>query len=155
MSEAVKLELFPKWRQAVADLLAEFKYGDLIGHDWLSEHFGMLAIDDDEPLTALEFRERQFAWLANIESFKTELLEEHQVFLQSVHGKGYRWTAPHEQTAAAMGVFEREAKRLYRQAGQRLKNVRVAELTDDQRRENVDALNKLTMVKGMQRKELR
>lgn len=148
------LTLFPVWRQAVKDFLKTFHYGDVVTHQWLEEHFGMPAISDDKAVTREEFRELQFEWLANIEQFKSELLREHSICLQSVRGKGYRWVPPAEQTDYAVKEFERDARKVFRSAGNRLRHVRVGELTDDQRRENIDATAKLTALSGMSRKLL-
>lgn len=146
---------FPQWRQAVQDVLAEFKYGDLITHEWMEAHFGMPSLSDSFRLTNEQYRERQFEWLANVEAFKAELLKEHQVCLQSVRGKGYRWVPPHEQTEVAVGDFERDARRVFRATGQKLRNLRLSELTDDQRKSNMDALAKFSALKGMAQKALR
>lgn len=149
------LALFPAWKQAVKDFLSAFKYGDLVPHDWLEDHFGMLTIEDSERLTANAFRARQFAWLANIEAFKHELLTTHQVCLESVRGEGFRWVPPHEQTGMATKEFERDARKTFRAVGLRLKNLRAGELSDSQRRENVDAIAKVSALRGMTRKALR
>lgn len=148
-------DLFPAWKQAVQDFLAEFKYGDLVPHDWLEAHFGLLTIEDSERLTAAAFKARQFAWLANIEAFKSELLTVHQVCLESVRGEGFRWVPPGEQTGVATRDFERDARKTFRAVGQRLKNVRLSELSDIQRGENMDAIAKVSALRGMTRKALR
>lgn len=88
MAEVTK---YPVHKQAVEDFLKEFKYGDLVGHDWLEARFGMPSMSDSKALTVEQFRDRQFEWLANVEAFKAELLRDHQVCLQSVRGRGYRW----------------------------------------------------------------
>lgn len=150
-----EVTLFPAWKQAVRDLLMEFSYGEMISHEWLESRFGMLSLSEVSSLTPDEFRERQFTWLANVEAFKATLLKEHQVCLQSVRGKGYRWVPPGEQTGFAAKEFEREAGRVFRTAGHRIKSVRLSELTDEQRRENVDAAAKLATMAGMTRKALR
>lgn len=154
MSDQV-LRLFPAWRQAIEDFLAEFRYGDLISHEWLETRFGMPALSEVGAMTAEEYRERQFAWLANIEAFKSMLLKDHQVCLQSVRGKGYRWVPPGEQTGYAAREFEKEAGRVFRAAGHRIRNVRVGELSDAERRENLDAAAKLATIAGMAHKALR
>lgn len=154
MSEP-EVTLYPRWRQAVEDFLAEFAYGSLVPHGWLEVHFGMPGMDVKEKLTTAEFAKRQFEWLSNIEAFKAELLDEHRVCLQSVHGKGYRWVPPHEQTALATKDFAKDVRKTFRSVDSKLKHLRVAELTDEQRRENTDATNKISMLKGMTRKALR
>lgn len=151
MSEVTR---FPQWRQAVLDAMEEFKYGDLITHEWMERHFGMLNVNDGFRLTSEQFRDRQFEWLANVEQFKSELLKEHQICLQSVRGKGYRWVPPHEQTGVAVDEFQRDARRVFRATGQKLRNLRLSELSDDQRRANMDALAKFSALKGMAQKAL-
>ena len=61
----------------------------------------------------------------------------------------------HCQTALATKEFERDAGKAFRAVGQRLRNVRLHELTDDQRRENSDAVAKVSQLRGMARKALR
>lgn len=152
MSEVTVL---PAWKQAAQELLGEFAYGDLVPIDWLEEKFGMPGLRDSQRLTADQFKERQFEWLANIESFKDFLLKEHQVCLQSVRGKGYRWVPPHEQTDFAVREFERDARRVFRQTGNKLRNLRHTELTDEQRRANMDATAKLATLAGMTKRAIR
>lgn len=154
MSEPL-VTLFPRWKQAVQDFLTTFQYGDMIPHDWLEMHFGMPTLEDGIAMTPEDFRIRQFEWLANVEAFKSALLQDHQACLQSVRGQGYRWVPPHEQTDFAAKQFERDAGRVFRTAGHRIKNIRLGELTDEQRRENVDAAAKLSALSGMSRKALR
>lgn len=149
------VSILPGWRQAASDLLQEFGYGDLIPLDWLEGKFGMPSLTDSHRMTAEQFKERQFEWLANVEAFKDFLLKEHQVCLQSVRGKGYRWVPPHEQTALAVRDFERDARRVFRQTGSKLRNLRHTELTDEQRRANLDATAKLSALVGMTKSALR
>ena len=144
----------PLWRQAVQDFIAEFAYGDIVGHDWLEAHFGMPGMADDEQLTADQFRERQFEWLSNVEAFKHELLRDHHICLQSIRGKGYRWVPPHEQTDLAVSEFQRGAKKIFDATGQKLRSMRISELNDEQRRGNLDAVAKLSALQGMTRKAL-
>lgn len=153
--EIETLDRFPAWRQAVQDFLAEFKPGDMVPHTWLEEHFGMPRLQDSAKITAKDFTARQFAWLGAIEQFKAELLSEHAVLLWAVRGEGYRWVPAHEQTRAAMDALVKEARKVFHSAGQRLKNLRLDALTDDQRRENADACAKLASLRRMTRKQLK
>lgn len=153
MSEEMKK--FPAWKQAVSEFLAEFNYGDMVTHAWMEQRFGMPSITESHRLTAEQFRERQFEWLANVEAFKAALLKEHQVCLQSVRGEGYRWVPPHEQTGVAVKEFESSARKVFRTAGNKLRNLRHLELTDEQRRANMDAIAKVSALTGMTGKALR
>lgn len=152
MAESDQTQVLPEWRQAVRDFLAAgFNEGDVVSHAWLESHFGMEPVDQDKPMLPAEWSARQFAWLRNIEAFRTELLENHQVFLSSVFGEGYRLVPPREQTAIAQEKFERDAKRSYRKAATTLKHVRIGELTEAERKENLDAIARLAMLRGMHR----
>lgn len=146
---------FPLYKQAVQDFIAEFKYGDMVSHAWLESHFGMPTIDESKQITTEQFRERQFEWLANVEAFKTELLKEHQVCLQSVRGQGYRWVPPHEQTEVAVSEFQRGAKKIFGAAGSKLRNLRLTELNDDQRKMSMDTIAKFSALQGMTQKALK
>ncbi len=138
----------------MVDFLAQHRYGDLVSHGWLAEHFGITSLEGQR-LTEAQFKRRQFDLLANVEQFKHELLTKHRVYLQPVRGSGYRWATPSEQTALATKEFERDAGKAFRAVGQRLRNVRLHELSDDQRKENVDAVAKVSQLRGMARKALR
>lgn len=150
-----EITILPGWKQAAQDFLREFKYGDIVSHAWLEERFEIPSAADSQRLTASEFRARQFIWLGSIEAFKDFLLKEHQVCLQSVRGEGYRWIPPAEQTSVAVTEFEHGARRVFRSAGNKLRNLRHMELTDDQRRANMDATAKLSALAGMTKKALR
>ena len=150
-----EVKVYPAWKQAADDLMADFSYGDMVTHEWLELRFGMPTLADSHRLTAEQFRARQFEWLANVESFKAFLLKEHQVCLQSVRGEGYRWVPPHEQTSVAVKEFETGARRVFKAAGNKLRNLRHLELTDGQRRENMDAVAKVSALAGMATRALR
>lgn len=142
--------MLPEWRQAVKDfLLSDFKCGDIIPHAWLESHFGMAPLDDSKPMLPADWNARQFVWMGSMEAFRADLLETHQVFLSNVFGQGYRVVPPREQTSVAQDKFEREAKKSYRSAATILKCVKVSELTEPERKENIDAIAKLAMLRGM------
>lgn len=155
MAEADSTTLLPEWRQAVKDFLAAgFKEGDIISHAWLERHFEMAPLDADQPILQADWSTRQFAWLRNIEAFRSELLEKHQIFLGNVIGQGYRLVPPREQTSVAQDKFERDARKSYRKAATVLKNVRLNELSDSERKENIDAIARLAMLRGMHKTAL-
>ena len=43
MSEPQK---FPTWKQAAADFLVEFKYGDMVTQGWMEQRFGMPSLNE-------------------------------------------------------------------------------------------------------------
>lgn len=40
------VKLYPAWKQAVQDFLMEFKYGDIVPHEWLVKQFGLPLLDE-------------------------------------------------------------------------------------------------------------
>jgi hypothetical protein len=152
MVERDETTLLPEWRQAVEDFLsAGFNQGDLVTHAWLEQRFGMPALADNKPMLPADWSKRQFAWLRNVEAFRAELLERHQIYLSTVIGQGYRIVPPGEQTSIAQDKYERDARKSYRKTATVLKNVRVTELTESERKENIDAIARLAMLRGMHR----
>lgn len=155
MSEEQDVQLYPAWRQAVRDFLdAQIEPGNVLPHDWLEAHFGMAPLEEGGTYTSAQFRDRQFEWLRNFDAFRAELLEEHLICLISEHGLGYRVVPPGEQTSIALQRFEREIKRSFRTAALRTKHVNLDALTAEERKENLDGIAKLSMLKGMQKQAL-
>jgi hypothetical protein len=155
MADSDSTTMLPEWRQAVKDFLAAgFKEGDIIPHAWLGQHFDMAPLDAGRPILPADWSARQFAWLRNVEAFRSELLEQHQIFLGNIIGQGYRLVPPREQTSVAQDKFERDARKSYRKAATVLKNVRLNELSDSERKENIDAITRLAMLRGMHKTAL-
>lgn len=142
--------LFPAWKQAVKEFIdAGFKDGEIVQHSWFESALGL------NPMTGMatmeQVKKRQFDWLTGISNLRETLLEDHSIYLHSVHGQGYMLAPPGDQTRLAQEKFERESATTYRQAAMRLRHVRVEVLTEAQRRENMDAVAKLSMLRGMQK----
>ena len=145
--------LFPEWKHAEQLFLESgFKDGDLIPRQWFEDAFGMKPLP--ATFTEKDYEKRQFAWLRNMSQLTESLLEKHQIMLHNIFGQGYRVAPPYEQTEIAQDKFQREIGRSFLQAESKLRNVRFNQLTDEQRRENRDALAKLSMLRGMQKAAL-
>ena len=143
------MKLHPEWKQAVQDAVGRFSYGDLIPMDWLMDAFGVEPAS--ESMDALTYQKNQFRFLAALEAFKSALLDDHKMALQNVRGSGYRIVQPGEQTAWAEEEGIEEIRRGIRRMAGRLSNVKRAALTDAEQRENLDAIARLSMLKGMVR----
>jgi hypothetical protein len=77
------------------------------------------------------------------------LLSDHQVALSNVKGVGYQIVRPPEQTAWAEDQGDAELKKALRKRRDRLVNVNMTSLTQDERRQNADALARLGALAGM------
>ena len=143
-------KLFPAWRQAAKEFIeAAFSDGEIIPKSWFEKAFDMPPITGK--MTQEELNNRQLKWLSAITDLRDFILENHAIYLHTVQGQGYMLVPPKDQTRIAQEKYEREAKASYKQASLRLKHVRFSELTDEQRRENMDAIAKLSMLRGMQK----
>ncbi|MNJ80109.1 hypothetical protein D3C77_783670 [compost metagenome] len=54
-----------------------------------------------------------------------------------------------------MEELGRNVRKVFRSTGQKLRNLRITELTDDQRRDNLDQVAKFSALRGMATKALR
>ncbi|RUR38557.1 hypothetical protein [Vreelandella populi] len=121
-----------------------FTDGDLVTHEWLAWSLAL-----PEPTTATEFREQQFVALDRVEQFKTALLTQHQIALQSVRGKGYRVVPPAEQARYAAEEASRHIEKGLRRGDQLLSNTRLDALTDDERRRHIDTESRMASLASM------
>ena len=143
--------LFPAWKQAGADFVAQFSYGDLVPLDWFYTHF---ELTQPEYCGREEFNKFQFAFLDAMENLKTLLLQQHSMALANVRGQGYRVLKPAEQTGYAMTKLRDEVRRTLRKAAGILEHVDRNLLSDDERRHNEEARGKLAALHVFNRKQL-
>lgn len=139
------LQKLPIWKQAIEDFVAAgFTYGDLIPHEWFHEHFGL-----ETPVTAQEQKDFQTAMLANFGSLRAHMLEHYSMDLQCVRSTGYLVVRPEEQTLHALADTRKRMRSALAEGIQRATFVRHDLLTEEQRRENTDALAKLANTRAM------
>lgn len=139
------VSIYPAWRQAVKEFLAlSPQPGFIIKKAWLIDQFGL-----NEGETKEQYQKFQLDYLQDIDLFKRELLEIHQIALASVHGEGYRVLAPSEQTGHAMKQGLKRVRSNLRNMGSMLANVDFSRLTADERQQNSDAIARVSMIAGM------
>ena len=137
--------IYPDHKQAVADLLHEgAEPGKLISHEWIDQHLRLDPNAKDYP----------FKRMSGVEAFKTQLLVEHKIHLQSVRGKGYMIVAPENQTRVAIEDAMAGIGKSIQRGVFRLTNVDAERLSDDGRKENTDALSRLAALGGMAKKQI-
>lgn len=143
----------PAWKEAVTAFIREgFKPSEPVLHSWFFGAFGI--IEPDKCGSVNEAQRAQLAYLGNMEALKKELLEEHQIALRSVRGVGYEIVPPTEQTQWAQQEIKAELGKAVRTGRARLINVQLDMLTDEQKKENMDAQAKLSFFKKSARKAL-
>jgi hypothetical protein len=147
MSEHL-LQQYPAWREAIKAFMQErFAAGDTVTFDWLYEHFLIQRPAGSTLLADAQKAELQF--LSQFKNFEDALLTEHQIALTNVRGVGYRIVPAAEQTRWAEEEGVGQVKKAIRKLGDRLTNVDLVQITNEQRKENADALARLAMLSGM------
>ena len=146
-----KLPLYPRWRQAEAELLANgLTYGSLITDDQLDEMLGI-----GPPKSIADVTRVQLMRFGFIEALRASLLVNHSMCLQRTRNLGYTVIPPEQQTNVVMKNRTHEMKRAMSKLKSELSHVRQDLLTDAQRKENTDAIAKIGTLSGMVRKQLK
>jgi hypothetical protein len=145
------VQLYPPHLEAAVQAVALFDYGDIISKDWLLENF---KIESPEVMSRKEFENNAFKFLSMMEAFKTILLEDHYMCLQSVKGLGYRIVLPKEQTAVTMSKLNETISRKLRRAVKDLAFVNRNLLEQEEIAENDEAKSKLAALSAFSRKRL-
>ncbi|MDN5849952.1 MAG: hypothetical protein L0H63_10005 [Nitrococcus sp.] len=116
---------------------AGFAYGELISKAWIEWALGVEDKDADHLL-----------YMRLSRGFKEALKHDHKVHLGTVHAKGQWYIPPDKQVGCAMDDMYHGVCNVLRKTGDRLDHCAVDEMSVEQRRERVDAKNK---VDGFQR----
>lgn len=131
--------------KAIEQFMADkFADGQLISHDWLT-----WALNLPKPKTAQEMVNCQFVILDRVEQFKEALLTQHQIYIVSVRGKGYRIVPPSDQAFIAIDTAMRGVRREFSKCKEVMKHTRIAELDSDQAKRHLDAQVKVSALSGM------
>jgi hypothetical protein len=141
-----EFRLFPAWRHALQVLLDQgLPYGRAIEKKELVQLFEL-----KDPVTARDQRQFDIEFMSMLSCVRAELLESHQLDLHTLWGRSqYVVTAPSEQTDLAMIEGIAEMQRALTKATRRLTHIRLHELTDEQARQNADALAQTAALAGM------
>lgn len=145
--------LFPQWKQAAVDFLAsDFKDGVIVPKAWFEKALGLSPVVGK--MTQESFQKRQLEFMSGMDGLRSFLLLNHNIYLHTVHRQGYLVAPPSEQTALSVDKFERDAISAFKNTALRLRHIRLNEMDDAQRKENTDAVAKLSMLRGMHIKTL-
>ncbi|AYO01545.1 hypothetical protein LU680_07705 [Pseudomonas monteilii] len=131
--------------KAIEQFLADkFEDGQLISHAWLE-----WALNLPKPSTAKEMVNCQFVILDRVEQFKEALLTQHQIYIVSVRGKGYRIVPPSDQAFIAVDNAMQGVRREFSKCEKVMKHTRLGELDADQIKRHTDAQVKVSAIAGM------
>ena len=154
MNKEKETMLFPAWKQAVQDFIAEkFEPGDVVTHEWLFEKFGLEKI---EPHTLKSKADQiQLAYMTQNQRFQELLLSEYKVLLVSQPGMGYKYVPAVEQAEVSEKAMHKELKKAMRRGLSRLVHTDPRFLDSNQKKEHSDALTRSAALKKMVFKERR
>lgn len=125
------------WREALARWPSSgYTWGDTIPHAWFYEAFGLEQPTDMTPMKEAEAL--RWKLVNQLDSFSRALLEVHHMDLASVRGVGYEIVRPADAARRAFDEGVSSIKRIIRETLMRIRYAPLAQLTDDQRREQAD-----------------
>jgi hypothetical protein len=142
-----EFKLSPPWKNAVKVLIeAGLTYGSTLEKEKIIDLCELV-----RPTTIGEKEKFDLKLLQCTSEIKEALLVEHQMMLVTNRDGSYRVVAPKDQTAHAIESGAKSiAKELQRMACG-VQYVNTALLDDAQRKQNADALAKISMLAGMQK----
>lgn len=140
-----EIHLLPAWRNAAAELFSgRYTYGDVIPHDELRK---ALRLPKPEGKLAVEEVEAwRLSLVAQVDALGDWLLEEKNMCLRNLPGRGYEIVAPSEQTDFAVKQGRKRIRAELRRMGRRLSFIDHSALSQDERRANADALARLSFM---------
>jgi len=150
-----QLKKYPAWKEAlerfrVAMDADEFRYDSIISHEWLHEAFGLKVPDDKTPW--VKAKKIQLEYMAQFIRFREAVQLEDLLYLEAERSLGYRIVPPSDQTQKAMERASIEMKKVLTQAARAVGNIRTQELSDQQKRENMDARAKISSIAGLSKR---
>ena len=138
----------------ILNAMAEFKvagftYGSIIPTEWFMARFGI------KPWTNVhEYNQAQTLYATYMGQFRNKLLIERKMALRTKSGQGQEVVQPTEQTSWAMIEAKSAITKELEKARDRLLYVNTSELNDAERKENTDAIAKLSFFSRKAAKEL-
>lgn len=147
------LEYDNPWARGVQKLLDQkISYGELVTHARLCEAMGIRSLEGIE--SAEEYKTAAFIFVAQFKKLGQYLAKNHSMHFQSVRGSGYRVVRPEEQTAWALSEAREELRKILLATRHRLTYIDTAALTEEQKRENAEAIGRLAFFQRDSRKAL-
>ncbi len=141
----------PDWMTPAEWTASNAAYGDLLTHEWLQ---GQFCLEKPETGTQEDFDRFGFDYMQAVSSMSQYLLEEHQLALQNVRGKGYRVVPPSEQIDVAKRQARSDLHRAVRRYSQHIQHIRYDELSRDQQKQRDDEAAKLSQLRQMMKRQL-
>lgn len=126
-----------------------FTYGSVIATEWFSQHFGI-----KPPTTIPEADQAKMLYATYMGQFRAKLLVDCKMALRTKNGIGQEVVLPGEQTSWAMDEAKNIITKELERAKDRLVYINSEELNDSERKENTDAIAKLSFFSRKTAREL-
>jgi hypothetical protein len=149
MQETAK---YPQYLNVVDTVLEKYTYGDMIDKAWLLAQF---EIDTPDVMTKKQFESYQFEFLTQMDGLRTTLLEEHNIALKNIKGKGYLLVHPKNQADVAMTDLKASISKELKKCVKTLTYVNLELLGNDDVKRLDESRGKLAAVAAFSRKSLR
>ena len=118
-----------------------YTYGSVISNDWFFVNFGLV-----EPKNIAEADQRRMLFAHYMGAFRAKMLAEHNMAIRTKPGVGQEVVLPAEQTRWAMEDAQNTIAQALVKARDRLTYIETKGLSSEERRENADALNRLSFL---------
>ena len=141
------IEQYPTWKQTAIDFAKTTpQSGSIVKKNWLADRFGieLPSYGSSEQITRAQLK-----FLTAFENFHRFLIQEYHIHLKSKGSGMYEVLAPNNQTKVAVGNCHKEISKALQKTNFRLRNVDIAALNAEERKENSDARAKLAMQASM------
>jgi hypothetical protein len=116
-----------------------FEYGQVVNKEWFMDKFGL-----PEPQTIREANDVSMLYAQYMGTLRKLLLTENKVALRTKHGVGQEVVKPSEQTDWAMREVKSRIALEIEKAYDRIMYINRESLSEDEHKENRDALAKLS-----------
>jgi hypothetical protein len=146
------------WGIIAGRVLDDHTPGELISHEYLRASFSIEPPDiadytSGRRINIKEFIEAyniyNFAYMSFVTKLRDILLDNHNYYLKNLRGEGYTLLPPQEQTEYAINKVKRDLQKIMKLGLRLTSNIRVRELSDDDKRKNSDAAAKLSSLRQL------
>ena len=126
-----------------------YTFGSIIPKEFFHENFRLKT-----PVTAADKVEYDVLYMNYMGELRARLLFESKFLLVPKNGIGQEIIDPREQTGYSTDEFKREINKIYRKTRDRLLNIDMTKLSDVEKKENSDAIAKLSFFSNRKIKQL-
>lgn len=126
-----------------------YTFGSIIPESFFLKHFRIVPAK-----TAEQQKENQILYATYMGRVRELLLNDSKFLLVTKTGVGQEILKPQDQTEYSCSEFKKDINKIYRKTLDRLTNIDIASLSDIEKKENSDAIAKLSFFSNRKIKQL-